>query len=108
MQVRDAAIAQVLDHGVVALDPWARLHFLRHVRPKCGLLGDFAGEAHTVQHGVDVVTRFEKLELDLGCGQWIGAFQAQPSPSFGPQVHRRNREARPLVRIDAVAVAAFD
>ena len=108
MEVGDAAVAQILDQSLVARHGRSRLHLLADVGLERRLLGDLPRQPHAVEHRVDVVGGLEELELDLRRAQRIGALEADPAAPLGPQVHRRDREARPLVGIDAVAVAAFD
>src|SRR4029077_6690890 len=73
MQVRDAAIADVLNELLVRADGGARHHLFRDVWPERWLFGELSRQPNAADHGIDVMRGFHELERDPRRGERVAA-----------------------------------
>src|SRR5262249_59670178 len=80
MQVRDTAIADVLNDLLVRVDGGPRHHLFRDIWLERWLFGELSRQPNAADHGIDVMGGFHELERDLRRGERVPASEAhQPA-----------------------------
>src|SRR6516162_1962589 len=82
MQVRDAAIADVLNELLVRSDGGPRHHLFRDIWLERWLFGELSRQPNAADHGIDVMWGFHELELDPRRGKRVAACEAHQPATF--------------------------
>src|SRR6185437_6203803 len=108
MQVRDAAIADVLNELLVRADGGPRHHLFRDIWLERRLFGELSRQPNAADHGIDVMCGFHELELDPRRSERVAACEAHQPATFRTQVNGRHAEPRPFMGMHAGAVSGLD
>src|SRR6185437_7846599 len=92
MQVRDAAIADVLNELLVRPDGGPRHHLFRDIWLERRLFGELSRQPNAADHGIDVMCGFHELELDPRRSERVAACEAHQPATFRTQVNGRHAE----------------